>query len=383
MRLKHIAPLGVDRLGDRANALRDRTILRLENLDTDLRPPGAALRAAHAAIDDDHANSYLPFLGTDALRAAAAAHVSRMAGHEYDWRASCVITAGGLNGILNTLFALIEPGTDVILTNPCYVGLLNRVRLAGGVPKLVPFRYARDRWNLDLDELRRAATSKVHLVLMMSPSMPSGAVLNRKEWGAIAQACAGLDVPLLYDAAMERIVYDGLPIIHPAGLPGLKSRTITVGSASKEYRMIGWRTGWVVGPAKFVAKIGEVAMANAVTPVGIAQSAVACALSGNQANVSSAVREWQQRRDVLYKELRGLDIRRADGGWSFLLDVSPLGMDAETASQRLLEIGKIAATPMTGWGGRDASRYVRLVFSNEPPERLVGAGKRFRKVLLN
>ena len=106
----------------------DPTVLRLENLDTDIRPYGPALHATRRAVDDDAANSYLPFLGQDNLRRAAAAHVGRMSGIDYDWRSSCLISAGGLSGILNALLATVGPGDEVITTNPIYAGPLNRIR---------------------------------------------------------------------------------------------------------------------------------------------------------------------------------------------------------------------------------------------------------------
>ncbi len=101
-RLKDIPGIGVDRLGDAADALADPATLRLENMDTDLRPHPAGLAATHRAIDLDPANSYLPFLGQDRLRQVATAHVSKLSGIAYDWRRSCVISAGGCSGVLNT-----------------------------------------------------------------------------------------------------------------------------------------------------------------------------------------------------------------------------------------------------------------------------------------
>lgn len=133
-RLRHMAGIGVDRMGALADRMADPTILRLENLDTDLRPPPGVEEATRRAARADAANSYLPFLGSDALRKAAAARVSASAGVEYDWNATTVITAGGLNGILNVLLATLEPGDEVVLPDPIYIGLVNRVRLAGGVP---------------------------------------------------------------------------------------------------------------------------------------------------------------------------------------------------------------------------------------------------------
>lgn len=380
-RLRHVPGIGVDRLGDEADAAHDPAILRLENLDTDLRPPAAALEATRRAIDDDDANSYLPFLGHDALRQAAAAHVGRLSGQDYEWRRSCVITAGGLSGILTSLLAMLEPGVEVVLPDPIYVGLLNRVRIAGGVPVLVPYRPGPDGWRLDLDALRAAVSPRTRVVLMMSPSMPAGAVLTSQEWEAVAELCRATDAWLLYDAAMERILFDGLPYIHPASLPGMAARTVTVGAVSKEYRMIGWRVGWVVGPPELVADIGLVSISNVVCQVGIAQAAAAAALTTTDDGLTEAVAEWERRRDVITEELAGLPLVPAHGGWSMLLDVAELGLDSAAASRRLLESARIAATPMVNWGGARSDRYVRFVFANEPCERLRGMGQRLRDAL--
>ena len=109
-RLSTIPGIGVDRLGDAADALADPAVLRLENLDTDIRPHPAALAATRQAVDLDPANSYLPFLGQDRLRRAATAHVGRLSGIDYDWRRCCVISAGGCSGVFNTVLATIDPG---------------------------------------------------------------------------------------------------------------------------------------------------------------------------------------------------------------------------------------------------------------------------------
>jgi aspartate/methionine/tyrosine aminotransferase len=143
---------------DRAGSLKDRSILRLENLDTDIPPPQDAIDVTKRVLASDWANSYLPFRGQDALREAVCAHVARLSGIAYNWRQSCVITPGGLSGIFSALLAILDPGDEVILTDPIYVGLLNRVLLAGGVPRLVPFRFERSGWRLDLGAMQRAAT---------------------------------------------------------------------------------------------------------------------------------------------------------------------------------------------------------------------------------
>lgn len=380
-RLKHITKIGVEDMGDLADSLHDSEVLRLENLDTDLRPPASALEHTRQAVDDDDANSYLPFLGLDSLRQAATNMVARQSGHEYDWKTECIISAGGLSGILNVLLATLEPGDEVLMTDPIYVGLINRVRLAGGVPRYVPLIPTDQGWRLDTLVLEGIDPGPVRLALLMSPAMPSGAVFDNDEWRALVDFCRSADCLIINDTAMERILYDDRSVIHPASFADMRDKVITVGSASKEYRMIGWRVGWTVGPAAVVADAARVSISNVVCQTGIAMAAVAAAINDADDGIESSVLEWQQRRDVLLQELQDFAVIPPHGGWSFLVDVSPLGMDGAEASRRLLEKGKIAATAMVNWGGDDIKNYVRIVFSNEPVDRLRGIGQRFREAL--
>lgn len=378
-RLAEVPGIGVDRMGNAADAAKDPAILRLENLDTDILPPKIAIEATREAVALDESNSYLPFLGQDALRQAATVRVSRVCGMTYDWRSQCVITAGGMSGILNCLLAMVEPGDEVIVTDPVYAGVINRARIAGATVVFVPLIPSAEGWRLDIDALEQAVTPRTRMVIM-SPGMPSGHVLTQGEWQAVAAVCKKADAWLLYDAAMERILYDNRKVIHPASLPGMYERTVTVGAATKELRMIGWRVGWVVGPQQIMNDIGLISISNVVCQVGIAMSGVAAALNAADDGLNDAVKIWQKRRDVLLQELAGLPIIPPHGGWSMLLDAEALGMTSKEASQRLFSSAKVAATPMNGWGP-NATRYLRFVFSNESEERLAGVGKRIKAAL--
>jgi N-succinyldiaminopimelate aminotransferase len=163
-RLMHITKIGVEQMGDLADSIKDPDVLRLENLDTDLRPPQSALEFTKRAIDDDAANSYLPFFGHDFMRQAAVNLVERQSSQAYDWMTECVISAGGLSGILNVLLATLEPGDEVLLTDPTYAGLINRVRLAEGVPRFVPLIPSSQGWRLDSERWHRwiLSQSKQH-----------------------------------------------------------------------------------------------------------------------------------------------------------------------------------------------------------------------------
>jgi N-succinyldiaminopimelate aminotransferase len=380
-RLTYITKIGVEQMGDLADNLKDPSVLRLENLDTDLRPPRSALEFTRRAVDDDDANSYLPFFGLDVMRQAAVNLVGRHSGQEYDWKTECVISAGGLSGILNVLLATLEPGDEVLMTDPIYVGLINRVRLAGGVPRFVPLIPSAQGWRLDVEALSKTDPKPVKAALLMSPAMPTGAVFRNEEWQALIDFCQRANCWLINDSAMERILYDGRGVIHPASTQGLREKVITVGAASKEYRMIGWRVGWVVGPAGIIADIARISITNVVCQTGIAMGAVATAINDPDDGIQACVAEWQRRRDVVLDELYEFTVIPPHGGWSLLLDVSQLGFDSVTASKRLLELGKIAATPMINWGSANSNKYVRFVFANEPVHRLRGTAKCVKQAL--
>ena len=378
-RLKDIPGIGVDQMGNAADAAHDPEILRLENMDTEIPPPAEALAATRAAVGRDDCNSYLPFTGQNDLRQAATEHVSRLSGVAYDWESQCVITAGGLSGILNTLLALLEPGDEVVLHDPIYAGLVNRVRLASGLPKFVPLEPTPNGWRMNHEELKTVASSKTRVVLMVNPSFPTGAYLTRDDWEAIAHFCHTNNCWLLYDAALERILFDGSPYFHPAGLPGMAERTITVGCVTKEYRMIGWRVGWVIGPRSIMTDLALVGLTNVCCPVGIAMPGATTALRLADGGVQAAVTEWQRRRDAVLEELKDLPVVRPDGGWCLLLNTRKLGLDPAAASQSLLAKGRVAATPMTHWGSNRAADYLRFVYANEPVDRLHGLRERLRR----
>jgi N-succinyldiaminopimelate aminotransferase len=378
-RLAQVPGIGVDRMGNAADAACDPEILRLENLDTDIAPPAIAIETTRNAIDADKNNSYLPFLGQDELRNAATKRVSRVCGVEYDWHSQCIITAGGMSGILNCLLATLEPGDEVIVTDPTYAGIINRIRLAGGVTIFVPLMPSSMGWRLDTKALEQAASPRTRMILI-SPGMPTGHVLTQPEWEAVAHISIQTDSWLLYDAAMERILYDKRPIIHPASLPNMKERTITVGAASKELRMIGWRIGWIVGPQEIMNDIGLVSISNVVCQPGISMPGVTAGLNAQDDGLKNALNVWEERRNTLLQELGGLPVIPPHGGWSLLLDAAALGMKSQEVTEKLFKEAKIATTPMVGWGD-NAMKYVRFVFSNEPKERLMGLGEKLKKAL--
>jgi len=368
-----IRGFGIDRVAAAAEETGGRhggPILRMENLDTDLPLPPEAVETTRATLEDPKSNSWLPFTGDLDLRAAIADFTAERTGHRYDPEREIVITAGGMEALLNILLATVDPGDEIVVTDPTYAGIVNRIRLTGGTPSFVPFLAEDGGWRFDRDALDAVVGPKTTGFLLMSPSMPSGGYLDEDDWRAVCDLCRERDLFLIYDSAMERLLFDGRPLVHPLRFDGMAERTVIVGSLSKEHRMIGWRVGWVAGPADTVSDSGWVHVYNTTMPVAISRFAATAVLRGDQGHVAACVAELEHRRDTMLSGLPGWPLVSAAGGWSMLLDVASLGFEPEEASQILLDDAQIAATGMRGWGDEVAERYVRFVFSAEPVERL-------------
>jgi aspartate/methionine/tyrosine aminotransferase len=377
-RLRDVPGFGIDKVA--AAAGDDPDVLRMENLDTNLPPPPTVIEVTRDAIGPLEYTSWLPFSGRFDMKEAVADHLERRINVRYDPYSEIAITATEGTGLLDTLLATTDPGDEIVLTDPTYAGMINRVRLAGATPRFAQCTAVDGHWRLDLDSLRGAVTDKTRALFLQNPTFPSGMVFNQEEWQGIVDLVLERDLVLIYWALMEGILFDGRPLIHPASFEGMRHRTITLGTVSLEYRMVGWRVGWAVSDAETADAIGMVHIYNGLVASGFCQAGAIAALRSDPDDFSNAVAEFERRRDVVMEELDGLPAVSASGGWALLLDTEAMGISAPDASKRLLE-QKVAATPMTVWGEKVAPRHVRFVFSREPVERLRQLGERVRRAL--
>lgn len=377
-RLHDIPGFGIDKVATAAGD--DPDILRMENLDTDLPPPAGVVESTQAAIGPREYNSWLPFSGRSDMKEAVADHIERRSGISYDPSSEIIITTSEGSGLLDALLATTDPGDEIVLTDPTYAGMINRVRLAGAVPRFAECRPVDGHWRLDLDSLQDAVGDRTKALFLQNPTFPSGMVFNEQEWEAITTLVLERDLHLIYWSLMEGILFDERPLIHPASFQGMRNRTITLGTVSIEYRMIGWRVGWAVGDADTADAIGKVHIYNGLVASGFSQAGAITALRSDPDDLTRAVSEFERRRDAVLEELEGLPVVNASGGWALLLDTDAMGITPPDASQRLLD-QKVASTPMTAWGETVAPRHVRFVFSREPVERLRELGGRVRKAL--
>jgi aspartate/methionine/tyrosine aminotransferase len=224
-----------------------------------------------------------------------------------------VITSGEGDAMLDALFCLTDPGGEVVLTDPTYAGMLNRVRLVGAVPRLVPLHVANGEWRLDLDALPAAVTERTRVVFVNNASFLSGWVASDQEWDGIARICRERDLWLLYWAGYESVLFDGRPIRHPGALSGMRDRTVTVGAPSLEQRMIAWRVGWVVAPGDLAEDVARAQIYNGLVASGFAQIGARVALELPDDHLIAANAEYERRRDETLRQLDRLPAMRPAG----------------------------------------------------------------------
>jgi aspartate/methionine/tyrosine aminotransferase len=351
---------------------------RLENADSDLPPPAHAIKATRDAVGVDRYNSYLPLHGLPELREAISERYRADLGVQYDPDGEIVVTSGVGEAMLDVLLSYVNEGDRVLLTNPTYNGMAQRVRLAGGV-QVFANQVEANGWHLDRSELRRVAKG-CKVVFYGSPSMPTGVVFGRDETEWLAEAAVENDALIIFNGAVDKVVFDGKAAINPATLPGVRERTITVGCVTKNYNMIGWRIGWAVGPRELLKPVHDVHIFNGIMASGHSEAGAAAALSGPQRYVAESVQTYQRRRDALIARLRtieGIRLVVPDGGYFFIANIEALGVKAGDFCRRLLEEENVAITAMTAWGADDfGDRHVRFIFTNEPEDRLVEAANR-------
>jgi len=351
---------------------------RLENADTDLPPPAHAIEATRNAVGVDRYNSYLPLHGLLELRQAISDRYRADLGLRYDPDGEVVVTSGVGEAMLDVLLSYVNEGDRVMMTNPTYNGMAQRVRLAGGVQVFTNQVEAKG-WHLDASDLRRAAKG-CKVIFYGSPSMPTGVVFGREETDALAEAAVENDALVVFNGAVDKVLYDGKTVINPATLPGLRERTITVGCVTKNYNMVGWRIGWAVGPRELLQPVHDVHIFNGIMASGYSEAGATAALSGPQDYVSASVQTYQRRRDALIDRLRrieGLRLVAPEGGYFFIANIEALGVAAGDFCRRLLEEEDVAITPMNAWGADEfGDHHVRFIFTNEPADRLVEAANR-------
>ncbi len=337
----------------------------------DFNTPEHICRAAFKAMQDGHTR-YTPANGIVELRTAVARLYQKTYGLQVT--ADQVIVSGGAkHSIHNTLAAVCNPGDEVVIPSPYWVSYSDLVQMTGASCVLVPTTLE-SGFKVTAAQLRAAFTPRTRLVMLNSPSNPTGTVYTRQELEALADVILETDAAVLSDEIYERLVFgDARATCFATLRPGLAQRTVTISGVSKTYAMTGWRIGWSVGPAHVIKAMGNVQSQQTGNPCSISQYAAVAALEGGQECVEKMRREFEARRDLLCRRLTALQgVRCPTPGGAFyaFFDVSAhfgrtLGgrqvTDSAGFCAAALASAHVNLVPGSAFG---AEGYVRLSFAN-------------------
>jgi len=336
----------------------------------DFDTPDNIRDAACKAIRDGQ-TKYTPFNGIPALRQAIADRLLADCGVSYT-AGQIVVASGAKHNVYVTLQGLINPGDEVILPAPYWVTYAEAVRMAGGVPVIVPAPENCD-FKISKEQLKAAVTDKSKLFILNNPSNPTGMLYGADELRGLAEVCEDCDLYVMSDEIYYRLLYDGKEFTSFAALGGdVKERTILVNGVSKSYAMTGWRIGYTASNSRLAEVMGNYLSHSTSAPSTISQIAAVEALAGSQNSVIAMRDVFEQRRDYIVESINSIDgvsCRKPDGAFYVMMNIEKLigrtlgGKvinDSDDFSLALLESELVALVSCTGFG---CDNFLRLTYA--------------------
>jgi len=311
-------------------------------------------------------NQYPPMMGVPELRKAVAASNRRFYGLEIDWETEVLVTSGATEAISDCLAALVEPGDEVVLIEPLYDCYLPLVRRAGATPRLV--RVTPPDWRLDAEALAAAFSDRTKAILLNNPMNPAAKVFDAGELALIADLVVAHDAFAICDEVYEHILFDGGKHVPLMTLPGMRERTVRIGSAGKTFSLTGWKVGYVTAAPALLDPITKAhQFTTFTTPPGL-QKAVAYGLGKDDSYYAALAGELEAKRDRFAAGLAkiGFDVVPCAGTYFIIADMRSVGVDDDdvTACRRLTMEAGVTAVPVSAFYQADAPKnFVRFCFS--------------------
>jgi aspartate/methionine/tyrosine aminotransferase len=329
-------------------------------------PGPRAIREKAAQEVLDGYNQYPPMPGLPELREAVARHYARFQGLDLDWREEITVTSGATEAIACSLLALIEPGDEVVVFAPAYDAYLPMIRRAGGVPRIV--RLTPPNWRFTRADLEAAFTPRTRLVILNNPLNPTASVCPAEDLALLAEFCVRFDVVAVCDEVWEQVVFDGARHRPLIGLPGMRDRTVKIGSAGKLFALTGWKVGWLCAAPPLTGVLAKAHQFLTFTTPPNLQSAVAWGLANSDDWFAAMPIDLARSRDRLASALRaeGFSVLPSQGAYFLNVDLAASGIDerdVEFCLRAVKEAG-IAAIPLSVFYETEpVTNIIRLCFA--------------------
>ena len=388
-RLNRLAPSATLAMSQRSNEMMAQgiNVINMSVGEPDFMTPDHVKEAGKKAIDDNF-SKYSPVPGYLSLRKAIANKLKRENNLSYS-ASEVIVGTGGKQGVCNTILALVNPGDEVIIPAPYWVSYPQMVKLAGGEPVIVSAGIEQD-FKVTVDQLKAAITSRTKLIILCSPSNPTGSVYTKEELEALAKiVLEHNDLFVLSDEIYEHINYIGCHA-SIAACEGMKERTIICNGVSKAYAMTGWRLGWVAAPEWIIKGLNKLQGQYTSGTSSVSQMAALAAYEGDQGCVEDFREAFQRRRNLivsLAKEVPGLEVNVPEGAFYLFpkcssyfgkTDGKHVINNSTDFALYLLEEGHVATVAGDAFGSPD---YFRMSYATSD-DNIIEALSRIKEVLL-
>lgn len=328
--------------------------------------PADVRRVAAEALVDGY-NQYPPMAGLPDLRQAIADHYREHQGLNLDWQTEVIVTSGATEAIAAGILALVSPGDEVVLFQPLYDAYVPMVRRAGGIPRMVDLD-PRD-WSLDPAALDAAFSERTRLVVINNPINPSGTMLGRDVLSTIAERCVRFDAYALCDEVWEHVRFDRahVPMI---ALPGMRERTVKIGSAGKIFALTGWKVGWMIAAPALARQIAKAHQFLTFTTAPNLQTAVAHGLRKPPEWFETMRANFARSRQRLVRGLEnaGYRVLPSEATWFVSVDLpaSGIALDDVSFAERMAREGGVVTIPVSAfYEERHVRHIVRLCYCKE------------------
>ena len=346
--------------------------------DPDVQTHQAIKDAACLAIQEGRTR-YSQNAGLLALRETIHDYYLRKEGLDYKADGETIVTVGAMEGLYLALLTLLDPGDEVLIPAPYYVNYVQMCQMCHAVPVVIDNPLA-DALSFNVEDLEAAITSRTKVIMINTPSNPTGRIIPRDKIEAIAEIAIRHDLVVISDEVYKSLIYERKDYRSIAAMEGMRERTVLINSLSKEFCMTGWRIGYVLGPSEVIEgmiKLQENVAACAPLP---SQYAAIEALSGKEDYSSHMLEVFRHRRDILTEGIRsvpGLSCTAPEATFYLMVDISATGMGSEEFAFELLKKEHVALVPGITYG-KCCDRYVRIAFTID--EDIISEGvRRIRK----
>jgi aminotransferase len=358
-RVQSVPPSGIRKFFD-ISATMD-NVISLGIGEPDFVTPDAILRAGIDSLKHGHTH-YTSNSGTIELRQTTTQYLKRLYGIEYDPETEILITVGVSEALYLVLTAVLNPGDEVIVPQPCFVAYTPEVVFAGGVPVIIKTLVQND-FQVTGAQVEAAVTPKTKAILIGYPNNPTGAVMTRERLREVAAVAEKHNLLVISDEIYDRLVY-GIEHTQFATLPDMRPRTVVLGGFSKSHAMTGWRLGYAVGPSDIIAAMRKIHQYTIMSAPTTAQIAVANTLNTVEEDVEKMRTEYDRRRRLMVKGFNelGLTCFEPRGAFYAFPSVARSGMDEQTFAETLLQEEHVAVIPGTAFGDSGAG-FVRACYA--------------------